>query len=80
MTSVDPSGSIPLTVGRRRAATAVCPIDLTARGYCDDMSTITQSSTLSVRISSYWHRAVLNLDVIIVDSSWDTHMLDRPAG
>ena len=52
MTSADPSGSIPLFVGRRRAVTAICPIDLTTRDHYDNMSTITKSSTLSVGISS----------------------------
>jgi hypothetical protein len=52
MTSVDPSSSIPLTVGRHKAVTAICPIDLTTRGHYDNMSEITKSSTLSVGISS----------------------------
>ena len=80
MISVDPIGSILLTVGGRRALTVICPIDLTARGHYDNMSTIPKSSTLSVGISSYWPRVNSNLDMIIAYSFRDTHMLDRVAG
>ena len=54
MTLVDPSASIPHIVGRRKAITVICPIDLITLGHYDNVPTITKSSTRSVGKLSYW--------------------------
>ena len=78
MTSVDSDDSISLTVGRLRAVTVICPIDLTTRGQYDLLSTIIKIEYVQHHQCTHKRSKRPSFNRMITNIDWDTHMYDKP--
>ena len=78
MTSIDSDDSKPRTVGRLRAVTVICPIDLTARDQYDNLSTIIKIEYVQHHQCTHKRAKRPSFNRMVTNSDLNAHMLDRP--